>query len=245
MTHFDFWYIINILTHCMDLLFKNRIVKNSLWRYGTMTTRWIAVTGLDGSGKTTLVDNLVKFLESKGFKVYRDRFPHDKYLTKTLLNESKDAYTDRLLFALDNRIAGTHLRGIIETGEYDFIVTQRCFLDSFVHGAVQGYSYSWVSELNHVSDLPKCDIMVHMVAEARIAYARICNDPDADKFEYPEYIGKQEQETRRAYVEVEAHNNPALIHFNTCQNIYMDTTQMSTDEVFETVSSKLVKMLNL
>ena len=174
-----------------------------------MTTRWIAVTGLDGSGKTTLVDNLVKFLESKGFKVYRDRFPHDKYLTKTLLNESKDAYTDRLLFALDNRIAGTHLRGIIETGEYDFIVTQRCFLDSFVHGAVQGYSYSWVSELNHVSDLPKCDIMVHMVAEARIAYARICNDPDADKFEYPEYIGKQEQETRRAYVEVEAHNNPA------------------------------------
>lgn len=97
-----------------------------------MTTRWIAVTGLDGSGKTTLVDNLVKFLESKGFKVYRDRFPHDKYLTKTLLNESKDAYTDRLLFALDNRIAGTHLRGIIETGEYDFIVTQRCFLDSFV-----------------------------------------------------------------------------------------------------------------
>ena len=119
-----------------------------------MTTRWIAVTGLDGSGKTTLVDNLVKFLESKGFKVYRDRFPHDKYLTKTLLNESKDAYTDRLLFALDNRIAGTHLRGIIETGEYDFIVTQRCFLDSFVHGAVQGYSYSWVSELNHVRDLP-------------------------------------------------------------------------------------------
>lgn len=97
-----------------------------------MTTRWIAVTGLDGSGKTTLVDNLVKFLESKGFKVYRDRFPHDKYLTKTLLNESKDAYTDRLLFALDNRIAGTHLRSIIETGEYDFIVTQRCFLDSFV-----------------------------------------------------------------------------------------------------------------
>ena len=156
-----------------------------------MTTRWIAVTGLDGSGKTTLVDNLVKFLESKGFKVYRDRFPHDKYLTKTLLNESKDAYTDRLLFALDNRIAGTHLRGIIETGEYDFIVTQRCFLDSFVHGAVQGYSYSWVSELNHVRDLPKCDIMVHMVAEARIAYARICNDPDADKFEYPEYKSKK------------------------------------------------------
>ena len=209
-------------------------------------TLWLAVTGLDGSGKTTLVDNLEKwFKEEKGLRVMRDRLPHDKYIVSDLLDKSKDSYTDRLLFAVDNRLFGTELEKVLNSNEYDVVLTQRCFLDSFVHGAVQGYSYSWVSELNHVSDLPKCDIMVHMVAEARIAYARICNDPDADKFEYPEYIGKQEQETRRAYVEVEAHNNPALTHFNTCQNIYMDTTQMSTDEVYETVSSQLVKMLNL
>lgn len=208
-------------------------------------TLWIAVTGLDGSGKTTLVDKLEKFLQEQGKKVYRSRLPHDKYLVKTLLNKSKDSYTDRMLFALDNRIFGTELRAIQEAGEYDIVLTQRCFLDSFVHGAVQGYSYEWIEQLNRVSDLPKTDIMVHMVAETSVAYQRICNDPDADKFEYPAYIEKQERETRKAYSNVLNGTDPALATFKDCKNIYVDTTQMTTDEVFETVLKKLAPMLGV
>lgn len=204
---------------------------------------WIVITGLDGSGKTTLVDNLVDLFNEKGLKVYRDRLPHDKYLTKVLLNKSEDRYTDRLLFALDNRIMGTELKKVINSGEYDIVITQRGFLDSFVHGAVQGFSYSFIGELNQVSDLPVCDIMVHMVAEASVAYSRICKDPDADKFEYPEYIGKQERETRKAYSEVVGKTNPALACFATSQNLYVDTTQMSISEVFSYVSQKLTLML--
>ena len=94
--------------------------------------KWIVVTGLDGSGKTTLVDNLVTWFQEKGYKVMRDRFPHDRYLVKDLLNKSHDRYTDRLLFALDNRLFGTELQERIDSGEYDVIITQRGFLDSFV-----------------------------------------------------------------------------------------------------------------
>ncbi len=203
-------------------------------------TKWIVVTGLDGSGKTSLVSNLTSWLsEEKKLKVKRDRFPHDRYLVKDLLDKSKDRYTDRLLFALDNRLFGTELAEIIESGEYDIVITQRGFLDSFVHGSVQGFSYSWIGELNQIADLPKCDIMIHMVCEARTAYSRICNDPDADKFEYPAYIDKQERETRRAYAEVISETNPDLEHFKDCQNLYIDTTQMSIDEVFDFVKKKL------
>lgn len=78
---------------------------------------WIVVTGLDGSGKTSLVENLTKwFSEEKNLSVYRDRFPHDHYLVKDLLNKSKDKYTDRLLFALDNRLFGTELKEMLESG---------------------------------------------------------------------------------------------------------------------------------
>ena len=203
-------------------------------------TKWVVITGLDGSGKTSLVSNLTSWLsEEKKLKVKRDRFPHDRYLVKDLLNKSKDRYTDRLLFALDNRLFGTELAETMESGEYDVIITQRGFLDSFVHGAVQGFSYSWIGELNQIADLPKCDIMIHMVCEARTAYSRICNDPDADKFEYPAYIDKQERETRRAYAEVISEANPDLEHFKDCQNLYIDTTQMSIDEVFDFVKKKL------
>lgn len=206
-------------------------------------TIWIAITGLDGSGKTTLVDNLEKWLgEEKSLKVLRDRLPHDRYIVKELLDKSEDSYTDRLLFAVDNRIFGTKLKKIIALGNYDVILTQRCFLDSFVHGAVQGFSYSAIEELNRVSELPPTDVMVHMVAEAKIAYERISNDPDADKFEYPSYMKRQEIETRRAYAEITSEQNSDLQMFSKAQHLYIDTTQMSTDEVFHLVKNKLEKL---
>ena len=124
-------------------------------------TPWIVVTGLDGSGKTTLVDNLEKFLTEKGFRVKRTRSPHDRYLVGDLLNISgdgepmKDRYTDRLIFALDNRILGTRIRHWQNSGEYDIILSQRGFFDSFVHGAVQGYTYEQIATLNQIEDLPK------------------------------------------------------------------------------------------
>lgn len=207
-------------------------------------TLWLVVTGLDGSGKTSLVDNLTSWLSNeKNLEVMRDRLPHDRYLVKDLLNKSEDRYTDRLLFALDNRLFCTELRKILASGKYDIVITQRGLLDSFVHGAVQGFSYSWIRELNQVDDLPKCDIMIHMVCEARTAYSRICDDPDADKFEYPAYIDKQERETRRAYAEISSGTNLDLEHFSNCKNIYIDTTQMTIDEVFELAKRKLENIL--
>lgn len=206
-------------------------------------TLWLAVTGLDGSGKTTLVDNLEKwFKEEKGLRVMRDRLPHDKYIVSDLLDKSKDSYTDRLLFAVDNRLFGTELEKVLNSNEYDVVLTQRCFLDSFVHGAVQGYSYSWIEDLNRTNDLPRTDIMIHMVAEAKTAYSRICDDPDADKFEYPAYMRKQEVETRRAYAECIAGNNTDLEPFNKAINLYVDSTNLTTEDVLNSVKCQFKKL---
>ena len=81
-----------------------------------------------------------------------------------------------------------------------------------------------------------------MVCEARTAYSRICDDPDADKFEYPAYIDKQERETRKAYAEVMSGTNPDLEHFKCSKNLYIDTTQMSIDEVFDLAKKKLQEL---
>lgn len=200
---------------------------------------WIAVSGLDGSGKTTLVDNLEKYFTGTcGMRVKRDRLPHDPYLVKELLNVSDDKYTDRLLFALDNRIFAARYRKWSHH-EFDVLLTQRCNLDSFVHGAVQGFSYAEIGRLNGIADLPRCDVIIHLVAEAATAYKRICDDPDADKFEYPEYIRVQEQETRRAYYEVRSGANPDLVAFKNAIHIYVDTTELTTDETFELVLKRL------
>lgn len=206
-----------------------------------MAAKWVVVSGLDGSGKTTLVDNLEKWMTEQKLRVKRSRLPHDDYLVHQLLDVSTNPYTDRMLFALDNRIFAERYRDWQKSNDYDVILTQRGFLDSFVHGAVQGYSYSWISELNRVSDLPKCDVIIHLVAEAETAYQRIKDDPDADKFEYIEYIRKQEVETRRVYYEVKR-KNVDLEHFHNAVNIYVDTTEMTTDETFELVKKRLMSL---
>lgn len=203
--------------------------------------KWIVVSGLDGSGKTTLVDNLERWMKENGKRVKRSRLPYDEYLVKTLLNVSNDPYTDRMLFALDNRIFAEHFRKWQDSQDYDIILTQRGFLDSFVHGAVQGYSYSWVADLNQIQTLPKCDVIIHMVAEAETAYCRIKDDPDADKFEYLTYIRRQETETRKAYRELKK-GNADLEHFENAINVYVDTTQMTTEEVFEFIKKYLMDL---
>lgn len=208
-------------------------------------TPWIVVTGLDGSGKTTLVDMLENHLKEKNLKVMRTRSPHDKYLVETLLNVSgdgepmKDRYTDRLIFALDNRILGTRIRQWDNSGEYDVILSQRGFFDSFVHGAVQGYGYSQIAELNQVDDLPKCSVMIHLCADSNIAYRRIKDDPDADKFETPAYMRRQEEETRRGYYELLDGQNADLSAFCDIKNFFIDTTELSHQETFELALKRL------
>ena len=214
-------------------------------------TPWIVVTGLDGSGKTTLLDNLEKFLIEKGFRVKKFHSPHDRYLIDTLLNISgdgepmKDRYTDRLIFALDNRILGTRIRHWQSSGEYDIILSQRGFFDSFVHGAVQGYTYEQIATLNQIEDLPQCSLMLHLCTDSTVAYNRIKDDKDADKFETPQYMRRQEEETRRGYRLLMQGNNPDLAAFHDIPNFFIETTSLTTEETFCIASARVAEFLNL
>lgn len=216
---------------------------------GANQVPWIVVTGLDGSGKTTLVDNLEKFFQEKDLRVKRTRSPHDEYLTKTLLNVSgsgspdADSYTDRTIFMLDNRILGSRIREWRSSGEYDLILSQRGFFDAFVHGRVKDYPYHVTAEFNRVWELPSCQVMIHLVANAETAFERIKDDPDADKFETLEYMQVQEKETRKGYESLVRKKDSALSHFFDCINIYVDTTNLSTDETFELVVKRLATVL--
>ncbi|MBR3163322.1 MAG: hypothetical protein IKF17_04415 [Clostridia bacterium] len=192
--------------------------------------KWLVVTGLDGSGKTHLVESLAEYYRAQGLKVKTAHLPYDKHLGVEVLPKLKLSYSDRLLFALDNHIFAAQLEEWLD--EYDLVISQRGWFDSFVHGAVQGFSYAEIAQLNQVQLLPKCDAMIHLVCASPVAYDRIKDDPDADKFEYPEYIHTQELETRRGFNELFA-GNPDLAAFQGCKNFLIDTTWMSIEGTYE------------
>ena len=208
---------------------------------------WIVVTGLDGSGKTTLKDNLADFFESKGRSVKNFKFPYNKDLLNLVNNvigggkPLQDSYTDALAFTLDNRILGKSLVPQWQK-EYDVLISQRYYFDSFVHGECRGQSYGETEALLRPADLAKCTIMVHLNAKAEVAYDRIKNDPDADKFETLDYIRVQEQATRRGFLQVSEGLNPYLKAFDGILNIYLDTSEISTNETFDIVLGELYKL---
>lgn len=191
---------------------------------------WIVITGLDGSGKTNLVNNLAKYYSDMGFKVKTAHLPYDTHLQQVVLPKLGSPYADRLLFALDNHIFAEDL--VRMNAEYDIVISQRGWLDSFVHGAVKDYSYSFIASLNRVDELPEAEVMIHLCANADIAYRRIKDDPDADKFEYPSYIRKQETATRQVYQDILS-DNPDLSAFRNCVNHFIDTTYLTIEQTFK------------
>lgn len=204
---------------------------------------WICITGLDGTGKTTLKSNLVGYFRTNNLRVKDFKFPYDKHLLDLLNNTVgdgrpwQDNYTDQMLFTLDNRIVGT-VKVRDWRKQNDVLVSQRGYIDSFVHGKCRGFDYKFTDDLMHTNELERCDVMVHLNADPMVAFNRIKEDPDADKYEIPEYIKRQAAETSEAYYELEK-GNSALAAFKNIPNVYIDTTNLTTDETYTLVLAKL------
>ena len=88
-------------------------------------------------------------------------------------------------------------------------------------------------------ELEKCDVMIHFNCDPKVAFKRICEDPDADKFETLEYIEKQAQSTKAVYDALIKGNEPAFESFRDCVNIYIDTTYLSMDGTFDILIEEL------
>lgn len=207
---------------------------------------WIVITGLDGTGKTTLKSNLGGYFKVRNLKVKDFKFPYDKHLLDLLNNTVgdgrpyQDNYSDQMLFALDNRIVGTvKVRDWKENN--DVLISQRGYIDSFVHGECRGFSYKETNEIQRTWELQRCDVMIHLNADPAVAFDRIKNDPDADKFETLEYIKHQAKATEKAYKELIS-GNPAMSAFKGIPNIYIDTTNISVEETYKKAIEELKRL---
>lgn len=194
--------------------------------------RWIVVTGLDGAGKTTLVGHLGKLLGARTF-----RLPFCDFVRPCLNLSGKgsqfgDVHTDRLLFALDARLANYEIRAWREDSGA-VLVSQRGFMDNFIFGAAQGVSYAETDALLKTGELEKPSAQIFLIAEPSVAFARIKDDPDADKFETFDFIVRQREETLR-FLTDSRRRAPELAAFLDIPTRVIDTSATSTEGVLAT-----------
>jgi thymidylate kinase len=193
------------------------------------TAPWIVVTGLDGSGKSTLVRALARERGARPF-----RLPHHRFV-KTYLSDTRDSpdwadvHTDRLVFAADARLTNREIAQWRR--ERKVLVSQRGWMDNYIFGAAQGVGYEQTDTLLRTAELERPQAIIYMIAEPEAAFERIRWDPDGDKFETLEFMQRQHRETLRFYQSVRD-GLPILSPFSGIPDLFVDTTGMRKAEVF-------------
>lgn len=202
-------------------------------------TKFISITGQDGSGKTTLRNNLAKYYAEKGKKVVVAKSPCDKH-TVNLLNNAisqygyDDWYTEQLLFSFMDGVLSNYM--IQLNGRCDYFICQRGPIDQYAHGVTRsGKEYSEIYDIQRPERLKKFDVYIHLNCEANVAWQRVCEDKGKDRYEYPEYFERQVPNTKTLYTNIVEGVQPELQFLRDSEHFYLETQDLTTDEVLQKV----------
>lgn len=138
--------------------------------------KFIVLEGLDGSGQSTQVELVKKFLEEKGIKVVATKEPtlaseSGRKIKLALEQKEKMAPADlQKLFADDRK---EHLENLIipalDRGE--FVVSDRYFFSSFAYGVSDGLGLDWLIEINDKFLIP--DLIIVLKVSPKVCIERI------------------------------------------------------------------------
>lgn len=156
---------------------------------------FITIEGGDGSGKTTQSDLLVKYLESIGKKVHRQKFPRygqdSAYYIEQYLNgaygEASDVPADLgvLPYALDRYAATEEIRQIIADPD-SVLVCDRYMGSNLAHQGAkvddqadrrQFYNRTLTTEYE-VLGIPRPDLNIVLLVPANVAQSNVDKRPD-------------------------------------------------------------------
>lgn len=218
-----------------ELLEDGRLVLDSL--PNNRQTKFISITGQDGAGKTSLRDGLAQYYADQGKVVVTAKSPCDKHIVHLLNNAIsqggyEDPYTEELLFSFCDGLLSNYMQQI--NGRVDYFVCQRGPMDQYAHGVTRsGKDFKTIYEVQKPERLAKFDAYVHLNCNPKVAWERIKEDDDKDRYEFPDYFARQTVNTRKLYECIVAGNEPELAFLRLSKNYYIDTTEMSIDEVLK------------
>jgi dTMP kinase len=168
---------------------------------------YICLEGIDGSGKSTQILLLEKWLEEYGCEVQRIFEPTDSPVGKLIREMLKDPEatgdnfqkTLALLFAADRMILMDEIEAAEESGK--IVISDRCFISSIVYQNEQ----EWLYEINKHVKMPDMVILLDMDVETALSR---CDGKDS--FENKIFL----ENIRERYLKLAEENDFFVINAN-------------------------------
>jgi dTMP kinase len=138
--------------------------------------KFIVIEGLDGSGQSTQVELLRKFLTNKGYKVLKTKEPTKdsqagRKIEKILFEKEKvSPWELQKLFVQDRKL---HLKNIIIPAlkKGKIVISDRYYFSTFSYGSSEGLSLKRLMKLNEKFLLP--DLVFFLDVKPKICLSRI------------------------------------------------------------------------
>lgn len=168
---------------------------------------YICLEGIDGSGKSTQIVMLEKWLGDIGHKVFRVREPTESdvgVLLRTMLassqaTEKKVQRTLALLFAADRTVLMEEIQEAESTGKV--VISDRCYYSSMVYQN----DGEWISQINKYAKKPDITILLDLETETALARCE-----GKDHFENIDFLKK----VRKKYLELADQENFYVVNAN-------------------------------
>jgi dTMP kinase len=175
---------------------------------------FIALEGIDGSGKGTHTKKLNKWIKEKGHETFLTREPTGgaigQLLREFLKNGELDPRAEALLFAAD-RVE--HVKEITQKlAEGQVVISERYFYSSIAYQGASGVSIKWLMELNRFAPIP--DLVLFLDVTPEVGLERISSGEslrssvrEKEHFERQDFLGK----VRDIYLDLANENDFAVI----------------------------------
>ena len=160
-----------------------------------MNGKFIVFEGPDGSGKTTILNNVNEILISKGYKTNLLREPGGTFISEKIRdiiidneNINMDAKTEALLFAASRaQLVSEKIKPLIDAGE--IILCDRFVLSSLTYqGVGRGLGIDEIKAINDfATDGLKADLTVFFNIDYKDALIRKRANFTADRLENEEF----------------------------------------------------------
>ncbi|MGI6393127.1 MAG: dTMP kinase [bacterium] len=198
---------------------------------------FIAVEGIDGSGKSTTLKELEKYLLNLGHKVFLTVEPTEmesgKIIREILAKKEEDAPLTHellaLLFAADRL---NHLREQIWPAlkRKETVVTDRYFFSSIAYQSVN-VSYEWVKGINRFAMMP--DLLIYIDVSIDKALMRLSAFRQTTEL----------YETRAYLEQIKASYETVLADFSKFVKIVRLDGNLKMDEIYSDIEKKFEGVL--